>query len=128
MALTAWGAPAAPAAPGNNTSECLRAAVSAEGILAHERAFQSFADAATGNRLSGTPGYDASALYVADRMRAAGYDVDIQEFEYDNTALADYSPPVLDVQGGQSFVPGIVGAQFGGDFGTAFARAFSTAT
>jgi Zn-dependent M28 family amino/carboxypeptidase len=119
-AVVACGAPAAVAAPENNTSERLRAVVSADGILEHERAFESFAAGATGNRLSGAPGHDASALYVADRMRAAGYRVATQEFEYDNTLLADYSPPVLAIEGGQAFVPGIVGGQLGGDFGTGF--------
>ena len=120
VALLACAAPAALAAPGNNTSERLRAAVSADGILRHEQRLQSFATGANGNRLSGTPGFDASAQYVANRMRAAGYNVQVQNFEYDNTALADYSPPVLSVQGGRTFNPGIVGGQTGGDFGTAF--------
>ena len=119
-ALIACAAPAAFAAPSNNTSERLRAAVSAEGILKHEQALQSFATGATGNRLSGTPGYDESVTYVAQHMRDAGYAVQVQNFEYDNTALADYSPPVLAIQGGESFNPGIVGGQTGGDFGTAF--------
>jgi Zn-dependent M28 family amino/carboxypeptidase len=118
-ALIACGAPAALAAPGNNTSERLRAAVTADGILRHERQLQSFATTATGNRLSGTPGFEMSAQYVADHMRAAGYNVQVQNFQYDNTALADYSPPVLSV-GSRSFNPGIVGGQTGGDFGTAF--------
>jgi Zn-dependent M28 family amino/carboxypeptidase len=119
-ALFAVGATPAQAAPGNNTSERLRAAVTTAGILEHEQAFQSFAQAGTGNRLSGGPGHDASALYVADRMRAAGYNVTVQPFEYENTALADWAPPQLAIQGGQSFNPGIVGGQTGGDFGSAF--------
>ncbi len=40
---------------------------------------------------------------------AAGYNVDIQKFQYDLLALADWSPPVLSIQGGESFNPGIVG-------------------
>jgi hypothetical protein len=50
-AIAACAAPAAMAAPENNTSERLRTAVSAQGILEHESALQSFATAATGNRL-----------------------------------------------------------------------------
>ena len=71
-AFVACAVPGIAAAQDNAVSEQLRAAVNAEGILQHERAFESFAAGATGNRLSGTPGYDASALYVADRMEAAG--------------------------------------------------------
>jgi PA domain len=35
-----------------------------------------------GTRASGTPGYDASAAYVADRLEAAGYEVTEQEFTF----------------------------------------------
>jgi len=88
-ALIVCAAPATAAAQDNTVSEQLRAAVNADGILQHERAFEALASAsaATGNRLSGTPGYDASAQYVAARMEDAGYDVDIQEFEYENSVL-----------------------------------------
>ena len=92
------------------------------GILQHELAFQLFAHLGTGNRLSGAPGYDDSAQYVANRMERAGYDVEIQPFEYENVVLADYSQPVLDVRRGPRFIPGIFGGQLGGDFGTAFSE------
>ena len=52
------------------------------GIMEHLRAFQRIADANGGNRASGTKGYDASAQYVAKRMRAAGYRVRFQEFRF----------------------------------------------
>jgi len=120
VALVAVGAQGAAADPNNNNSEKLRAAVNASGILAHEQALQTIADNATGNRISGGPGYDASAQYVADRMEAAGYNVEIQPFEYTLGVLADLSPPELGIVGGQSFNPGIFGGQGGGDFGTAF--------
>lgn len=117
--LVASAVPAV-SAPNNNNSKKLRAAVTVEGILEHEQAFQSFADAGGDNRLSGAPGYEDSVDYVAARAEAAGYDVDVQEFEYDLTFLADWEQPVLRVEGGRSFVPGIGGAQFGGDFGSMF--------
>ena len=120
IALIACIAPTAGAAPGNDTSAELRRAVTVPGILKHELAFQLFAHLGTGNRLSGTPGYDDSAQYVANRMERAGYDVEIQPFEYENVVLADYSQPVLDVRRGPRFIPGIFGGQLGGDFGTAF--------
>ena len=53
------GAVPASADPNNNNSAKLRRAVTVEGILEHERAFQVIADADAGNRLSGT-GYDNS--------------------------------------------------------------------
>ena len=51
----------------------LREAVTVNGILQHERAFQRIANHNDGTRASGTLGYDASVDYVAQRMRRAGY-------------------------------------------------------
>ena len=62
-----------------NTKQ-LRTAVTVNGILQHERAFQRIANANGGTRASGTPGYDASATYVARKLRQAGYKVTVQEF------------------------------------------------
>src|SRR5688500_20345897 len=56
----------------NNTSQKLREAVTVPGILEHETALQGIADFNGGNRLSGAPGYDASAQYIADQAEAAG--------------------------------------------------------
>jgi hypothetical protein len=122
LAVTGLLAAALPsaAAPNNNNSAKLRAAVSAEGILEHQAALQEISDANGGNRLAGAPGYELSADYVAERAAAAGYDVSLQDFEYDLTFLADWEAPVLDVVNGPELVPGIGGAQFGGDFGSMF--------
>ena len=60
----------------------LRNAVTINGILNHERAFQRIASANGGTRASGTPGYDASAQYVARTLRRAGYTVRLQEFTF----------------------------------------------
>jgi hypothetical protein len=98
----------------------LRRAVSVLGILEHELALQFIGTVSDGNRLSGTPGYDRSADYVAWRAAAAGLDVSRQDFEYELDLLADYTPPALAVQGGRRFVPGIAGGQFGGDFGSMY--------
>ena len=67
--------------PAPEISSALREAVSPEGIMEHERRFQAIADDNSTNRAVGTPGYDASANYVAGRLRKAGYRVTIQEFE-----------------------------------------------
>ena len=60
----------------------LRAAVTVGGIMEHEREFQAIADANNNNRASGTSGYDASAAYVADELREAGYNVKVQPFTF----------------------------------------------
>ncbi len=60
----------------------LRNAVTVGGILSHERVFQRIANQNGGTRASGTPGYDASAAYVADVLDEAGYDVTLQEFVF----------------------------------------------
>ena len=60
----------------------LRNAVSVERIIKHERAFQKIADSNGGTRVTGTPGYDASADYVAGKLKAAGYNVTVQEFTH----------------------------------------------
>ena len=60
----------------------LRTAVTVNGILQHERALQRIANENDGTRASGTPGYDASADYVAQKLRQAGYKVTVQEFTF----------------------------------------------
>ncbi len=109
----------------NNTSKKLREAVTVPGILEHESALQGIADFTGGNRLSGTPGYDASAQYVADQAEAAGLVVSRQAFDFELDLLADYTPPVLSIVSGgpaRSFVPGIGGTLFSeGDFGSMYA-------
>ena len=64
----------------------LRAAVGPDGILEHVRRLQEIADANGGNRAAGTPGYDASARYVATELRRAGYDVTVQSFGFPGSA------------------------------------------
>ena len=76
--------------PTPDLSGQLRAAVSSEGILDHARRFEQIADANNGNRAAGTPGYDASADYVANTLRDAGYDVTVQRFDLpDSAAVLD---------------------------------------
>ena len=50
--------------------------------MEHETRLQAIADANDGNRASGTSGYDASASYVEDKLRAAGYEVTVQPFTF----------------------------------------------
>ena len=69
----------------NRTNDSLRKlleCVTLDGVMDHQRAFQRIADANGGTRASGTPGYDASADYVEERLERAGYVVTRQEFEF----------------------------------------------
>jgi hypothetical protein len=68
--------------------------VTLEGIREHQAAFQAISDVNGGNRVAGSPGYDASAQYVYDRMAAAGYNVSFQEFTFNFDG--DASAPALE--------------------------------
>jgi hypothetical protein len=101
----------------------VRNAVSAKGMLVHEAALNLIGELSNGNRLAGTKGYDASALYVGARAAAAGLNVSSHPFDYDLDLLADWKQPILRITTPgerRNFNPGIAGAQFefGGDFGS----------
>lgn len=85
----------APAAMADDIQETqgFRKAVKLAGIREHQAAFQAIADANDGVRLAGTSGYDESAEYVYDLMVAAGYNVTVQEFQFQ--LVSDVTPPEL---------------------------------
>jgi Zn-dependent M28 family amino/carboxypeptidase len=91
MALGAVGVASA-VVPTN--TQALRDAVTVEGIMQHEREFQSFADANGDTRASGTQGYDDSADYVAGLLDDAGYNVTRQEFTFD--AFSETADPIFE--------------------------------
>jgi Zn-dependent M28 family amino/carboxypeptidase len=64
-----------------------------EGAFRHLLALQEIASANGGTRAAGTPGFDRSAEYVAQRLREAGYTVRLQEFEF--PFFEDRTPPIL---------------------------------
>ncbi len=70
--------------------------VTIDGVRAHQSVLQSIADANNGTRVSGTPGYNESAEYVASQLEAAGYIVIVQEFQY--PAFIRLGPSVLEQQ------------------------------
>jgi Zn-dependent M28 family amino/carboxypeptidase len=111
--------------PGVSDTAELRRGMSALGILGHETALQAIASRHEGTRVSGTPGYDVSARYVADKARRAGLRVTEQDFTYPyGFPLGETVQPRLQTWGPggfESYVAGIVGALFGGDFGVAIA-------
>ena len=74
-------APAAQAIDRVNT-ERLREGVTVDGILEHQRALQRIAIAHDDTRAATTPGYDASVDYVVTRLRAAGYRVSLDGFDF----------------------------------------------
>ena len=76
-----------------DSSAKLRRKVTVAGIGEHLIALQLIAKIHDDTRSSGTPGFDASARYVARKARAAGYDVTVQDFEFGY--FEETAPPVL---------------------------------
>ncbi|GIU56108.1 M20/M25/M40 family metallo-hydrolase [Arthrobacter sp. NicSoilC12] len=58
------------------------AAFKSRDMVGHLQALQRVADANGGNRASGTPGYEESARYVEEQLRAAGYEPVRQSFTF----------------------------------------------
>ena len=81
LAAALLTAPVASAIDKVDTKE-LRDGVTVAGILEHEQAFQQIATANGGTRAATFPGYDASVQYVVNRMRAAGFRVSLDPFEF----------------------------------------------
>src|SRR5690606_890734 len=68
-------------------------AVSGKNVKKHLKHFEKIAKRHGNTRVSGTRGYDESRDYVAKKLRAAGYKVTIQPFEF---LFEGYrTPPVL---------------------------------
>ena len=108
-------AAAAPAQAGcdartNNTYDKLLECVRVDGVREHQAALQAIADANGGNRFSGFAGYNASVDYVVDTLEAAGYDPEVQAFDY--LAFEVVGPSAL-----QQTAPGTVTYVEGVDFG-----------
>ena len=86
----------------------LRSALTLPAVRAHQAAFQAHADAGvTGNRVGGSPAFEASAEYVEGKLEAAGYTVQSQWFDF--TYNADLTPAVLQqiAPFAQTFVDGV---------------------
>ena len=83
----------------NDTPSKLIPCIQQDDLWKHMQKFQAIADAnpspADGmpSRNSGEPGYKASVDYVAEVMKAAGYDVTIQPYKF--TYFAYTAPPVF---------------------------------
>jgi Iap family predicted aminopeptidase len=70
------------------------AEIGAAGLREHLRALQGIADENDGNRAAGTPGAEASAEYVAERLREAGWRVSLDPVTF--PYYDERSPPRLD--------------------------------
>jgi Zn-dependent M28 family amino/carboxypeptidase len=86
-AAPAEAAPPSCAKRTNNTHAKLLECVTLEGVRAHQAALQDIADANDdefypGTRVAGTEGYAESVDYVADELRAAGYTVTLDPFDF----------------------------------------------
>lgn len=77
----------------NNTPEKLQECITQEGLLSHLETFQSISDI-YGGRAAGTLGYDNSVEYIRSTMEAAGYNVTVQNFEFQY--WAEPTPPIFE--------------------------------
>jgi Zn-dependent M28 family amino/carboxypeptidase len=94
----------------NNTYDKLLECVTLDGVRQHQAALQEIADANDGNRFSGFDGYDASVDYVVEQLERAGYDPEVQAFNY--LAYEPVGPSAL-----QQVAPNSVTYVEGTDFG-----------
>ena len=107
LALAAGSVPAMASAAGGpasqgctnrnlNSTDKLLQCIDGDDVLGHLEALQGIADANGGTRASGTPGYDASADYVAGLLEEAGFTVQRQVFDFslftEITSFADRRP------------------------------------
>ncbi len=76
-------APSLPASalPGAEIGDALRDAIDIDAILADLAHLQAIAEEHGGVRAAGTEGYNASASFVADELRLAGFEVELDTFD-----------------------------------------------
>lgn len=79
---------------------------SAKDAYRHLQKFQAIADANGGHRAAGSPGHDASAKYVYEYLKKAGYKVSYDQFEFvytemltERLAVVTPTPRTVDIQG-----------------------------
>lgn len=88
----------------NDNHEKLLECVTLEGVRSHQAAFQAIADANGGTRAAGTSGYNASVAYVAETLEAAGYEVELDPFDFTLTSSSRTTRMDL-IAGGVSALP-----------------------
>jgi Zn-dependent M28 family amino/carboxypeptidase len=67
----------------NNQYDKLLECVTVAGVREHQAALQAIADANGGTRVDQSPGYAASVDYVVETMAAAGWDVEVVPFTFE---------------------------------------------
>ena len=82
----------------------VREVVEPSGLTRHLEALQAAADANGGNRADATGGYEASAAYVEEQLRAAGYEPRRQEFSYGRSDPVDAFNILADTGSGSGSV------------------------
>lgn len=90
--------PQMPSTPATEFAKALQGKVTADAMMAHLTKLQDIANANGGNRALGSPGYAASADYVANTLKDKGFDVTTNDFE---VRLPFADEPVVTV-GGQT--------------------------
>jgi Zn-dependent M28 family amino/carboxypeptidase len=88
------GAPAAPSqascdARANSTAQMMIECIRLGQVRAHQAALQAIANANGGTREAGTSGYTDSVGYVVDTLEAAGWEVTLDEFDF------EFVPPAV---------------------------------
>ena len=63
-------------------TEAFRAAITPQGVRAHQYELQSIADTNGGTRAASTPGHEASLEYIKLLVESAGYVVTVQPFDF----------------------------------------------
>jgi hypothetical protein len=92
----ASAAPASSPAAAARLAEALRDAIDVSDILADLDRLESIAEDNQGNRAAGSAGHDASVEFVADELRDAGYQVELQPVEL--PAFIETGPTVIEIK------------------------------
>jgi hypothetical protein len=91
-------------------SSALRRAVTTQGVTKHLQNLQQIATSSNNTRADGTAGFQKSADYVFNQLKAAGYTVTRQSFSCD--ILEDVTPPVLQQVSSTRSAPLIEGVDY----------------
>ncbi|MGW7431350.1 M28 family metallopeptidase [Streptomyces sp. NPDC054861] len=96
---------AAPARDAAKLAKKLVRETSAAGAYKHLQKFQAIADSTGGHRAAGSLGHDASAAYVYQQLKKAGYNVSYQKFDFvytetlaEKASVVSPAPRELDIK------------------------------
>ncbi len=104
------GAATAPAVakPNDGNVKKITNAVKVDNVLDHLEELQEVADDNGGNRASGLPGYEDSVDYITEELEDAGYDPEVQAFDFDyfeeNSELIRVTPNARTFVNGTDFL------------------------